>query len=48
VTSGSGELRAEGRVTKPGRRVAFADATVVDGAGRIVATATGSCLVFPQ
>jgi uncharacterized protein (TIGR00369 family) len=48
VTSGSGELRAEGRVTKPGRRMAFADATVVDGAGRIVATATGSCLVFPQ
>ena len=48
VTVESGELRAEGHVTKPGRRVAFADATVVDGQGKVVATATGSCLVFPH
>jgi uncharacterized protein (TIGR00369 family) len=48
VTVESGELRAEGHVTKPGRRVAFADATVLDGRGRLVATATGSCLVFPH
>jgi len=45
VTSGS-ELRATGTVTKPGRRVGFAAAEIVDGTGRSVATATGSCLVM--
>jgi uncharacterized protein (TIGR00369 family) len=48
VTADSGELRAEGVVTKPGRRMAFADGTVRDSEGRLVATATGSCLVFPH
>ena len=46
VTTDSGVLRAEGVVTKPGRRVAFARAEIVDGAGRTVATATSSCLVM--
>ncbi len=46
VTSTSGVLRAEGRVTKPGRRVAFASAEIFDGSSRLVATATGSCLVM--
>jgi uncharacterized protein (TIGR00369 family) len=46
VTSVSGALRATGRVTKPGRRVAFADAEIIDGEGKVVATATGSCLVM--
>jgi len=46
VTSASGVLRAHGRVTKPGRRVAYASADIVDGAGKLVATATGSCLVM--
>ena len=46
VTSSSGTLRATGRVTKPGRRVAFASAEIVDGAGKVVATAAGSCLVI--
>ena len=46
VTSASGALRATGRVTKPGRRVAFAEAEIVDGLGKVVATATGSCLVM--
>ncbi len=45
VTSGS-VLRATGTVTKPGRRVGFAAAEIVDGTGRAVATATGSCLVM--
>lgn len=48
VTVESGELLAEGTVTKPGRRVAFADGVVRDASGRLVATATGSCLVFPH
>jgi uncharacterized protein (TIGR00369 family) len=46
VTSASGVLRATGRVTKRGRRVAFSTAEVVDGAGKLVAAATSSCLVM--
>ncbi|MGB7652006.1 MAG: PaaI family thioesterase [Acidimicrobiales bacterium] len=46
VTVDSGTLRATGTVTKPGRRVAFASAEIVDGAGKVVATATTSCLVM--
>jgi uncharacterized protein (TIGR00369 family) len=46
VTSASGVLTATGRVTKPGRRVAFCTAEVVDGADKLVATATSSCLVM--
>jgi uncharacterized protein (TIGR00369 family) len=46
VHAGTGELRAHGWVTKPGRRVAFAEGDVRDPAGRPVATASGSCLVF--
>ncbi len=45
VTSGS-VLYATGTVTKPGRRVGFASADIVDGSGKRVATATGSCLVM--
>jgi uncharacterized protein (TIGR00369 family) len=43
----SGPLTAVGRVIKPGRRVAFAEGEVHDAAGRTVATATSSLLVFP-
>jgi len=39
-------LRARGWVVKPGRRVAFADADVRDSDDKIVATASGSCLVM--
>lgn len=46
VTLDSGVLRATGTVTKPGRRVAFASAEIVDGAGKVVATATSSILVM--
>jgi uncharacterized protein (TIGR00369 family) len=46
VTRDSGPLLATGRVTKPGRRVAFASAEVVDRAGKLVATGSGSCLVL--
>ena len=47
VTLDSGTLVAVGRVTKPGRRVALAAAEIHDGAGRLVATASSNCLVFP-
>jgi uncharacterized protein (TIGR00369 family) len=48
VTSTSGLVRATGTLTKPGRRVAFASAEIIDGDGKLVATATGSCLVFER
>jgi len=46
LTAGSGTVRAVGRVTSLGRRVAFAEATLHDGAGRLCATATSTLLVF--
>jgi uncharacterized protein (TIGR00369 family) len=42
----SGRVRATGRVVSAGRRVAFAEATLHDGDGRLCATATSSLLVF--
>ena len=47
VTQASGPLTAIGTVVKPGRRVAFAEGQVLDAAGRLVATASSSLLVFP-
>lgn len=47
VSAESGPLTCTGRVVKPGRRVAFAEAEVTDADGRTVATASGSLLVFP-
>ncbi|SNS51861.1 uncharacterized domain 1-containing protein [Geodermatophilus saharensis] len=47
VTRDSGPLTAVGTVVKPGRRVAFAEGQVLDAAGRVVATASSSLLVFP-
>jgi uncharacterized protein (TIGR00369 family) len=46
VRADSGPLTCVGLVSKPGNRVAFADATVTDARGKLVATATGSLLVF--
>lgn len=42
----SGTVRATGRVVSAGRRVAFAEATLHDGEGRLCATATSTLLVF--
>jgi uncharacterized protein (TIGR00369 family) len=47
VHAASGPLTAIGRVVRPGRRVAFAEGEVLDAAGRSVATASSSLLVFP-
>jgi uncharacterized protein (TIGR00369 family) len=46
LTDDSGTVRAEGRVISIGRRVAFAEATLHDGAGRLCATATSTLLLF--
>lgn len=47
VTADSAPLLCTGRVTKPGRRVTFAEGEVLDNQGKIVATASGSLLIFP-
>jgi uncharacterized protein (TIGR00369 family) len=47
VRSDSGELTCVGTVTKPGSRVAFAEGIVTDHAGKVIATASGTLLVFP-
>ena len=46
ATEASGRLRAVGRVVSRGRRTALAEAQVVDEAGRLVAHATSSCMIF--
>jgi uncharacterized protein (TIGR00369 family) len=47
VLANGERLTVVGRVTKPGRRVAFADGEARDGAGRLLATAQSSFLVMP-
>ena len=46
LTDRSGRVRAEGRVVTMGRRVAFSEAKLFDGAGRLCASATSTLLVF--
>jgi uncharacterized protein (TIGR00369 family) len=46
VTVASGPLRCEGAVLSRARRSALAEARLTDGAGRLVAHATSSCLIF--
>nr|MCW2728667.1 aromatic compound degradation protein PaaI [Aeromicrobium sp.] len=47
ITTGTGRVVATGRVTKPGSRAAFVEADIKDADGRLLATATSTCLVFP-
>tara|TARA_R110000850_G_scaffold100716_6_gene208390 strand:- start:137 stop:631 length:495 start_codon:yes stop_codon:yes gene_type:complete len=46
LTDKSGTVRATGTVLSTGRRVAFAEAQLHDGEGRLCATATSTLLVF--
>jgi uncharacterized protein (TIGR00369 family) len=46
VTEASGQLRCVGTVLQRGRRTALAEAKLTDGAGRLVAHATSSCLLL--
>jgi uncharacterized protein (TIGR00369 family) len=43
----AGMLRAEGRVVHAGRRQVTGEGTLTDDAGRVLATATTTCLVLP-
>lgn len=46
LTENSGTVRATGRTVSVGSRVAFAEAELHDGDGRLCATATSTLLVF--
>ena len=46
ATDAAGELIAEGRVVHAGRRAAVAEGKMVDARGRLIATASTTCLVF--
>jgi uncharacterized protein (TIGR00369 family) len=46
VTVASGRLRCDGTVISRGRTTALAEARLFDEAGRMVAHATSSCLIF--
>jgi uncharacterized protein (TIGR00369 family) len=47
ITADTGIVRAEGRVIGSGRRAAFAEGSLTDRNGRILAHATTTCLIFP-
>jgi uncharacterized protein (TIGR00369 family) len=46
VTVASGRLTTRGSVLQRGRRTAFAEARMTDAAGRLVAHATTTCMIF--
>lgn len=46
LTDASGPVRAEGTLLSLGRRVAFAEARLVDARGRLCASATSTLLIF--
>jgi uncharacterized protein (TIGR00369 family) len=46
ITAETGTVTATGRVTKPGTKAAFVEADIRDGSGRLLATATSTCLVW--
>jgi uncharacterized protein (TIGR00369 family) len=48
LTRETGEVRAEGRVLQSGRRLAYAEASLTDRAGKLVCHGTGSCLILPR
>ena len=48
ISDTTGPVRAEGVVVSLGRRVAFAEARLTDGQGRLLASATSTLLVFDR
>jgi uncharacterized protein (TIGR00369 family) len=48
LTKDSGEIKAEGSVLSRGRRVAFAEAKLIDSQGRLCASATSTLLLFDK
>jgi uncharacterized protein (TIGR00369 family) len=46
ITTETGEIRAEGIVLSRGRRIGTAEGRITDGAGRLLAHGTTTCLIF--
>jgi uncharacterized protein (TIGR00369 family) len=46
MTKETGAVRAEGRIVSIGRRAAFAEARLIDIAGKLYASATSSLIVI--
>ena len=46
ITPDTGPIRAEGLVLTAGRRVGTAEGRITDGAGRLLAHGTTTCLIF--
>src|SRR5689334_9217338 len=47
ITPETGPIGAEGKVLNVGRRIGTAEGRVTDGAGRLLAHGTTTCLIFP-
>ncbi|SFW76814.1 PaaI family thioesterase [Amycolatopsis australiensis] len=45
IHAGRGEIRATGRVVKEGSRIAFAEGEIRDVDGKLLATASGTCVI---
>jgi uncharacterized protein (TIGR00369 family) len=48
ITHDTGPVRAEATVLHAGSRTALAEARLVDAAGKLLAHATSTCLIFPH
>jgi uncharacterized protein (TIGR00369 family) len=46
ITPETGEIRAEGKVVSPGRRVGTAEGRITDANGKLLAHATTTCLIL--
>ena len=47
LTEKTGRVRAEGRVIHPGSRATTAEGNLYDAAGKLLAHATTTCMIFP-
>ena len=47
MTDKTGPVRAEGKVINVGSRIATSEGRLVDGAGKLLAHGTTTCLIFP-
>lgn len=47
ITPDTGELRVEGNMINRGRRIAASKSSVSDGRGRLLASATSTCIIMP-
>ncbi len=47
ITGDTGPVDAEGKVVQAGRRIGVAEGRLTDGAGKLLAHGTTTCLIFP-